>query len=276
MTAVRWLIRRPGALYGTVVLGVLVVCALLPTSLLPHDPARGNSANRLQAPGSGGFPLGTDALGRDILSVLVAGARFTLLIVLCSAAIALLVGVPLGLLAGYYGRWLDATIMRVTDVQLAFPVLVLLIAVVAAFGPSVTNLILILGFTGWAPYARLVRGEVLRLREKEFVEAAVAIGLRDVRVLFRHLLPNTATTIVVFLTFEFARLVLTESALSFLGLGVQPPTPSWGALTSEGRQYIDQAWWVAALPGLAIVLTVLAFNLLGDAIRDVVDSGSEG
>ncbi len=275
----RRLARRPAAVFGAAVLLFFAVCALWPVGLLPHDPARGDQGARLLPPafvvgGSGAHLLGTDALGRDIASMLVAGTRATLLIVLCASAIGLLIGVVAGLCAGYFGGWVDALTMRLVDVQLAFPAIVLIIAVVAAFGPSTRNLILILGVIGWAPYARLVRGTVLSLRRQEFVTAAEIAGVGRGRTIFRHLMPNAATSVIIFLTAEMARLVLLEASLSFLGLGVQPPAPSWGLMIAEARQYIYESWWAATLPGLAIVLTVLALNFFGDEIRDVLDPRS--
>lgn len=271
--ALRTFFRRPPALFGGVVLGLLTIGALWPTRFLPHDPRAGNLGDRFLPPGAEHW-LGTDALGRDILSVMVAGSRYTLMIVLGAALLGLVIGVVMGLLAGYFGGVVDSVVGRLADIQLAFPVLVLLIAVIAAFGPSLANLIWILGLTAWAPYARLVRGVVLALREREFIEAATAIGLSHVRIMARHILPNCVSTLLVFATFELARLVLLEAALSFLGLGVQPPTPSWGALIAESRQYISSAWWASAIPGAIIMVAVLAFNLLGDEIRDALDPTS--
>ncbi len=279
-SALRRLSRRPAAVFGAVVLAGFAVCALWPVGWLPHDPTSGDQSRRFLPPAfAGGEPahlLGTDALGRDVASMLVAGTRATLVIVVCASFIGLLIGVVAGLCAGYFGGWVDALTMRLVDVQLAFPAIVLIIAVVAAFGPSTRNLVLILGVIGWAPYARLVRGTVLSLRRQEFIEAAEITGVGHARTIFRHLLPNAATGIVIFLTSEMARLVLLEASLSFLGLGVQPPAPSWGLMIAEARQYIYEAWWAAALPGLAIVLAVLALNFLGDEIRDVLDPRAEG
>jgi ABC-type dipeptide/oligopeptide/nickel transport system permease subunit len=265
---------------GLVLAGV-VGLALMPRAWLPKDPIAIAPALRFQPPAwiEGGTPeylLGTDALGRDVLTQMMAGARATLLIVAIAALISLVIGVTAGLVSGHFGGWVDSAVMRLVDVQLAFPVLVLIIAVIAVFGPSVPNLILVLGLASWAKYARLTRGMVLGLREKEFVEAAWASGGSHLSIIFRHYLPNVATSIVIFTTFEFARLVLVESALSFLGLGVQPPTPSWGRMISEARQYLFDAWWASALPGLLIVLTVLSFNLMGDELRDRLDPHSSG
>lgn len=276
----RRVLRRGPALFGAVVLVLVLVCALFPAGALPFDPRKGDQSLRFVPPvfldgGSATHLLGTDAIGRDLASMLVAGARYTLLIVVCAAVIGLVLGVVLGATAAYAQGWYGALVMRLADVQLAFPVMVLLIAVVAAFGASVLNLILILGITAWAPYARVVFTSVLSLKEMEFVEAARAAGLGPVRIMVRHLVPNLASSLMVLLSFELAQLVVVESSLSFLGLGVQPPNPSWGSMIADAREYLYDAWWASALPGAAIVLTVLAFSLLGDEMRDVFDPGSE-
>ena len=270
----------PLTIFGGVMLSLLVLAALWPVGWLPHDPYEADIAQRFVPPSwlAGGrveYLLGTDALGRDMLSTIVHGARYSLALVALAATLSLVVGVLAGLAAGYRRGWLDALVMRLADVQLAFPVVVLVIAIVAVLGPSFINLVLVLGLEGWARFARIVRGNVLSLREKEFVEAARAIGVSAPRIMLVHLLPNTLTSIVIFLTFDLARLLLLESALSFLGLGVQPPTPSWGAMIADGRQYLFEAWWNAALPGLAIVLAVLSFNFLGDGLRDALDPLSQ-
>lgn len=271
--------KRIPAVFAGIVLITFVVFAFTPVSWLPHDPRGGDLFSRFIPPafmegGSSEHLLGTDVLGRDILSMLIAGTRYTLMIVFAAALIGMVIGVSAGLIAGYYQGWVSSLIMRLADIQLAFPVLVLLIAVVAAFGSSIPTLILILGVTAWAPYARIVRASVLSLKEKEFVEAARSIGLSNSKIILRHLLPNSATTIIIFATFELAQLVLIEASLSFLGLGIQPPTPSWGKMISESREYLYTGWWASALPGIFIVLAVLAFNLLGDNLRDILDPRS--
>jgi peptide/nickel transport system permease protein len=279
----RWmsvLTRSPTTVFGAVLLALLIGAAVWPPAWLPHDPYAADIGRRFVPPvwqtgGSPDYLLGTDALGRDMLSTIVHGARFSLALVGVAALLSLVIGVLAGLVAGYFRGWVDALLMRLADIQLAFPVVVLVIAAVAVLGPSFVNLVLVLGLEGWARFARIVRGNVLSMREKDFIEAARAIGLRAPRIMLRHLLPNTATSVVIFLTFDFARLLLLESALSFLGLGVQPPTPSWGAMIADGRQYLFEAWWNAALPGLAIVLAVLSFNFLGDGLRDALDPLSQ-
>jgi ABC-type dipeptide/oligopeptide/nickel transport system permease subunit len=274
--ALRTLLGDRLMLFGTLILLMVIIAAIWPISLLPHDPYTADISLRFVPPaweenGKPEYLLGTDALGRDNVSMIIHGARFSLLIISFSVLLSLMIGVMAGLIAGYNRGWVDELLMRLVDIQLAFPVLVLIIAVVAVLGPNFRNLVLVLGVTGWAPYARIVRGTVLALREKEFIEAAEAVGGRGLHIIIRHLLPNTVTPVVIFTSFELARLLLLESALSFLGLGVQPPTPSWGAMIADGRQYLFEAWWASALPGLAIVATVLAFNLLGDGLRDILD-----
>ena len=273
---IQMLFGNPLTIFGTLILLLVIVAAAWPISLLPHDPYIADIMLRFIPPvwetgGSPEYLLGTDALGRDNLSMIIHGARYSLLIISLAALLSLVIGVTAGLLAGHHRGWIDEVLMRLVDIQLSFPLLVLIIAVVAVLGPSFRNIVIVLGIAGWAPYARIVRGVVLSLREKEFVEAARAMGAGNLRIIARHLLPNTVTAIVIFTTFELARLLLLESALAFLGLGVQPPTPSWGSMIADGRQYLFEAWWASALPGLAIVATVLAFNLLGDGLRDALD-----
>jgi len=268
--------RNRTATTGALIILLAFIAAAIPVSWLPHDPYITNIRYRFVPPywaeeGTTEYLLGTDALGRDVLSTIIHGTRFSLLIIISSAFTSLVIGVTAGLIAGYYRGWLDELIMRFVDIQLAFPVLILVIALVAMLGPSIRNLIIVIGITGWAAYARLVRGVVLSIREKEYFESARSAGATDLRIIFYHLLPNTITPIVVFVSFDLARLMLTESALSFLGLGVQPPTPSWGAMIADGRQHLFEAWWTSALPGLAIVITVMAFNLMGDGLRDAFD-----
>lgn len=274
----RALLTSPASAFGLAVLGVLLAFAAWPSRWLPHDPRVGSGPRFLPpaffADGDTSHWLGTDRLGRDIFSMLVSGTRYTMLIVLSAALIGLVLGVTAGLLAGYFGGPTDAVVMRLTDITLAFPVMVLLIAMTATIGTSILSLIVILGVAAWAPYARIVRGAVLSLRQREFVEAAVAIGLPNRKIIFRHILPNCLTAIIIFLTFELAALVLVESALSFLGFGLQPPTPSWGKMVADSRGALYDAWWASAIPGVMIVITVLAFSLLGDELRDRLDPRS--
>lgn len=271
--------RRRGRLIvqraGWAVLGVLVVCALWPSSWLPHDAFQTDSASRFISPRLSGYVFGTDALGRDIFSMMVVGTRYTLMVVFGAALIGLVIGVSIGLAAGYFRGWVEAILMRLTDIQLAFPQLILLIAVIAAFGPKLSNLIGILGVASAAPYARLAHGAALTLRERPYVDAARVCGARTVRILGRHLLPNSWPTILVYFTYDLAQLVLLESSLSYLGFGIQPPTPSWGTIVAEAQEYMTVAPWASLVPGVAIVVTVAAFNFVGDGLRERVGLGSD-
>jgi len=215
--------------------------------------------------------LGTDQLGRDILSRLMYAARISLLVAATAVLVSGAIGVVAGLLAGFYGGLTDETIMRLTDLRLALPLILLLIAVIAVLGPSLVNVIVLLGVTGFAPYARIIRVEVLAVREREFVMAARAIGVTDGRVMFRHILPNTIASSIVIGALEFANMIVLESSLSFLGLGVQPPTPSWGNMLGEGRDFLLSHWWLATFPGIAISVTAVSIALIGDWLRDVLD-----
>ena len=254
-----------------VVLGAVVLAAAAP-ALAPGDPIKNALLDRLTPPTWGReHPLGTDTLGRDVASRLLHGARVSLLVGFSAVLLAGGVGVALGLVSGWYRGWLDDLLMRLGDVQLAFPVLVLAVAVLAVLGASLLNLILVLGVTGWITYARIVRGEVLTLRERDFVAAARALGASDAWIVRRHLLPNVLPPVTVVATFSVARTIIAEASLSFLGLGVPAPEPSWGAMLDEGRNYITTGWWLALFPGLAILLLVLGINLVGDWLRDVLD-----
>lgn len=271
--------RRPLAVVSSLIVIAMVVCALWPQSALPHDPRVGDSDARFVPPiflpgGSSEYLLGADELGRDIFSMVIAGARYSLIIAVSGALIGLVLGASAGIVAGFYGGRVAALVMRLADIQLAFPMMVLLIAVVAAFGANLTTLILILGVTAWAPYARVTYTSTLSLREKEFVEAARASGLTGPRIMIGHILPNLVSPLIVLATFEVAQLFVIESGLSFLGLGVQPPNPSWGSMIAGARAYINDYWWASAIPGLFIVAVVLAFNLLGDELRDEFDPES--
>jgi ABC-type dipeptide/oligopeptide/nickel transport system permease subunit len=264
------------AILGLAIIAVLLVLSLWPYQWLPANPMSTSLPLRLRPPvwiegGSWAFPLGTDSLGRDILSRMILGTRYSMMIALLAIMISAGVGVTLGAISGYYGGFVDSLVMRLVDIQLAFPLLLLIIATIAVLGANLPILIILLGLSGWAQYARLVRAETLKIIGHEYVEASRAVGNRSLAIILRHVLPNASTTIVVFGTFEFARILLLESAVSFLGLGIQPPTPSWGTMIADGRNHIFNGWWVSAIPGLAISLSVLAFNFLGDGLRDVLD-----
>jgi len=266
----------PVATGGAVVVLATVMLALLAPALAPGDPLKNSIMDRLTPPTwSGEHPLGTDTLGRDVASRLLYGARVSLIVGFSAVLLAGAVGVGLGLLSGWYRGWVDDALMRLGDVQLAFPVLVLAVAVLAVLGASVVNLILVLGVTSWITYARIVRGEVLTLRERDFVAAARALGADDAWIMRRHLLPNVLPPITVVATFSVARTIIAEASLSFLGLGIPAPAPSWGAMLDEGRNYITTGWWLALFPGVAILLLVLGINLVGDWLRDVLDPRME-
>jgi peptide/nickel transport system permease protein len=258
------------------VLTLVVIIAISAPWLAPHDPTLIDVVERLKPPmwapdGSEEYVLGTDPLGRDVLSRLIYGSRVSLAVGLAVVAISGTVGVVLGLIAGYVGGWVDDIIMRLVDIQLSFPFLLLAIAFLAVLGPGLGNLILVLAIWGWVPYARVVRGETLKLREEEFILAARALGVQPGRIVFRHILPNTWAAIIVIASLSVASTILAEASLSFLGLGVKPSVPTWGGMLADGRQHITQAWWIVTFPGLAIMLTVLCINIFGDWLRDFLD-----
>lgn len=264
------------ALAGLGVITAALLVAVFAPALAPADPVKNRLLDRLTPPmwaqgGTARHPLGTDTLGRDVLSRLLHGARVSLIVGLAAVLVAGVVGVALGLVAGYRGGWADDLLMRLGDIQLAFPVLLLGVAVIAVLGASLTNMILVLGASGWVTYARIARGETLSLKERDFVAAARALGAPSGHVVTRHLLPNILPPLMVVTTFSVARTIIAEASLSFLGLGLPPPTPSWGAMLDEGRNYITTGWWLALFPGLAILVLVLAINLCGDWLRDALD-----
>jgi peptide/nickel transport system permease protein len=265
----RHLLRNFAFMAGLVLTLVLVVCALLAPVLAPHDPVEQKGA-RLEAP-SDAYPLGLDELGRDVLSRIVWGARVSLRVGFSVVLLASLIGVTLGAISGYFGGWVDVVIMRLCDILLAFPGILLAIALVAVLGPSLNNVILALAIIGWVGYARLVRGQVLKVREMEFVTAAKALGAKSPRVIALHVLPNVMNPVIVMATLGLAGAILSEAALSFLGLGVQPPTPSWGAMLTYGRQYLGLANHLTIFPGAAIMAAVMGLNFLGDGLIDALD-----
>jgi peptide/nickel transport system permease protein len=256
---------------GVGLVGLVVLAALLAPWLAPFDPTTGDLRNAYLLGPGGRYLLGTDAQGRDVLSRVLYGARLSLSVGLISQAVAAALGVTLGLLSGYYGRWVDALVMRLADVTLAFPTLLLLIAVAAAVSPSLPMVFLVIGAVGWAGMARLVRSQVLVLKGSDYVLAARALGAPDQRVLLRHLLPNVRNQVIIAATLGIAGAIMAEAALSFVGLGAQPPTPSWGAMVADGRDLLRVAPWVSFAPGLAIGLAVLGFNLVGDGLREAFD-----
>lgn len=266
---------------GGLVVAALVLVALLAPVLAPHSLTAFDLTHRLSPPiwdtgGDWNHPLGTDALGRDVLSRILHGARTSLGIAGLAVLVAATVGILLGLVSGYADGWADALIMRLADVQLSFPYLLLAIAVMALLKPSLTNLVIVLVLRSWVVYARLIRVVTLSARERDFVVAARALGGGAARVVFRHIAPNVVGASIIVSSFQLAEMIIVESSLSFLGLGVPPPQPSWGGMVSEGREYVGTAWWLSALPGLAIVITVLGANLCGDALRRSLDPRLRG
>jgi peptide/nickel transport system permease protein len=256
---------------AAVVLAVILVAALFAERLAPYGPNEQDITKRLRAPDLKEHWLGTDEVGRDILSRLVHGARVSLLVGVIAVAVSCPIGVLVGLVAGYVGRRTDDVLMRITDIQLAIPTILLAIAVVAVLGPGIRNVIITLTVTGWTLYARLVRGEALGVKTRDVVIAARAAGAGDGRIMLRHVLPNVLTPVIVVAVFAVANMIILEATLSFLGLGVEPSVVTWGRMLNAGRLYLSSAWWLTAFPGLAIFVTVLAVNLLGDHLRDWLD-----
>jgi len=273
-------LRSPVALISLATLGLAILCALAPGLLAPHDPYQQSLVRRLALPSSLGGPsgywLGTDQLGRDILARIVYGARTTLLISVAAVAMSCVIGTTVGLIAGYKGGTVDALVLRLIDMQLAFPVILMVIAVVAVVGPSLGSLIVVMGISGWPQFARVIRAAVISVRELDYVEAARSIGAAPLRIIFFHIGPNVLSATIVFATFELSRMILIEATLSFLGLGVQPPVPTWGGMISEGQKYINLSWAASVFPGIAIAATILAINMLGDVLRDALDPHLSG
>jgi peptide/nickel transport system permease protein len=268
--------RSPLAVIGALIVSLVIVAAVAAPLLATSDPIDQDLTVVLKPPfwlpdGSAQHPLGTDHLGRDVYSRLVYGAQISLTISVLAALLGAVVGVVAGLVAGYHGGRLGAIIMRIVDLNLAFPLILLALAVVALLGANLKNLVIVMTITTWMIYARVVRGLTLALREREFVQAVRALGAHDARIITRHVLPNLLAPILVIWTLEVARVILMESALSFLGLGVPPPTPTWGRMLAEGRDYLTVAGWISIFPGIAIMVTVLGINFLGDGLRDLLD-----
>jgi peptide/nickel transport system permease protein len=262
--------RNRGAIAGAVGFLLIVAVALAAPWLARHDPVRQSLRTALQPP-SATYPLGTDQFGRDIYSRLVHGARISLRVGLVSVGIALVLGTPLGLLAGYYRGVVDSAVSRFVDIVLAFPAVLLALAIMAVLGPSLTNAMIAVGVSILPQYVRVARASTLSVAELDYVVAARAVGASDVSIIARHVLPNVALPLVVLTSLQMASAVLFAASLSFLGLGAQPPTPEWGAMLTTGRTYMRDAWWIPVFPGLAITLTVLSLNLLGDGLRDALD-----
>ncbi|HYN13222.1 MAG TPA: ABC transporter permease [Burkholderiales bacterium] len=264
------LLRRGGAMFGLAVVAIFVLVALAAPWIAPHDPLATSWSAVRQAPG-GAYLFGADELGRDVLSRIIWGARASILAGVVSVSISISLGVPIGMLAGYLGRWADALISRVTDAMLACPFLILAIALAAFLGPSLTNAMIAIGISATPVFIRLTRAQVLAAKSEDYVEAARALGNPHLRIALRHILPNIVAPLIVQATLAIAAAVIAEASLSFLGLGQQPPAPSWGSMLNTARNYVDQAPWMAIWPGVSIFLLVLSFNLLGDGLRDALD-----
>ena len=283
---VRWrrtlvaLRQSPVGMVGAGIVIAVLILAVFGSQVSPHDPGKQNLRSRFQSPawscGETTFFLGTDHVGRDILSRIIAGSRVSTIVGVSAVVVAGTIGVIIGLVAGFLGGWVDTILMRITDAFLAIPFIVLVVAISGVVGPGLLTLVVILGFTNWATYTRVVRGEVLSIRERDYVTAAQVIGQRRTTILFKHILPNTMASVIVLATIQVAITILAESSLSFLGLGVQPPTVTWGLMLADGREYVGSAWWMATFPGLAITITVLGIVFLGDWLRDVLDPRLRG
>ena len=273
--AVRHFVFNPLSLLGILFLVILVFTGVLAPVLAPYDPVEISPDRRLTPPNSANW-LGTDEVGRDILSRVIHGARISLQIGVTIVFFAAVIGLIIGLISGYFGGVWDQTLMRFTDVFMSFPTLILAIAMTAALGPSLFNAVLAMIIVWWPIYARLIRGEVLAVKEKEYIRAIRALGARPFKIIFFHVLPNTIDVVVIRASIDFGNAVMFCAALSFIGLGAQPPQPEWGAMVTTGRDYLRDAWWLVTFPGLAIFLTVMGFNLLGDSLRDFLDPKLRG
>ena len=260
---------------GLMMIVVVFMVAGFASLLAPHDPGRTEVSLKLKGP-SPEHVLGTDQLGRDVFSRMLHGSRVSLSVGFVAVAISIFIGILVGALAGYYGGWIDSLLMRFVDMMLCFPSFFLILTVVALLGPSLFKVMVVIGITSWMGTSRFVRAEFLSLRERDFTQAAKALGVKDSRIIFRHILPNALAPVFVTATLDVATAILVEAGLSFLGFGVQPPAPSWGNILTEGRTYIFDAWWLTLFPGLAILLTVLSFNLVGEGLRDALDPRLHG
>ena len=266
--------RNRLAMAGLVIVGLLLVVAALAPWIAPHDPFVQNLGNRLKPPGTPGYWLGTDDFGRDILSRIIHGARITLYIIALVAVTAPVLGLLVGTVSGYFGGWIDAVLMRLTDIFLAFPRLILALALVAVMGPGIENAVLAIALTAWPPYARVARAETLTVRSSDYIAAIRLQGAGAARIIWGHVVPMCLPSVIIRVTLDMAGVILIAAGLGFLGLGVQPPLPEWGLMISSGRKFLFEQWWVATMPGLAIVIVSLGFNLLGDGLRDVLDPKS--
>jgi peptide/nickel transport system permease protein len=258
-------------IFATIILIIIFLAALGASLISPFHPNAGNLLERLQPPLTKGHLLGTDTLGRDLLSRIIYGSRISIAVGITAVLIAGSFGTFMGLISGFYRGWIDRIIMRFVDMQLSFPFVILALTIAAIIGASFYNIIITLALSSWVIYARLVRGEVLVLREEQYVQAGYTVGLPDWRIIAMHILPNVIPAVIVLASLEVGRMIIAEAAISFLGFGIQPPTPAWGNMLSEGRDYITTSWWLTFFPGSAIVITTLAVNIVGDALRDILD-----
>jgi peptide/nickel transport system permease protein len=273
-SALRRMQRDKAALAGTAIIILLVFLALCAPAVTPYDPVEQNY-EKLLSPPSWTHPLGTDQYGRDMAARIIYGCRYALLIGVAVVSIHFVVGVGLGLLAGYYGGWVETLIMRLVDVMLSIPSVVLAVTIAGFLGGGIQNVIIAVGAIGWRAYTRLVRAEVLAAKEQTFVEAARAVGCSNLRIILRHIMPYTLAPVIAYTSLGIATAILWSAALSFLGMGAQPPTPEWGAMLADGREFMQDAWWIATFPGVAIMVTVIGFNFFGDALRNALDPKME-
>ena len=277
----RLLFKSPVGTVGFVTLLLVILASVFAGQLSPYDPAKQNLLDKLMPPawcegGSASHLLGTDSLGRDVLTRCLYGARISLVVGVCSVAVAGVIGTVLGLLSGYYGGWIDSLIMRIADAFHAIPRILLAMVVLFVMGPSVFTLIMVIGVTNWVTYARMIRSEVLTIKEKEYIKASRTIGVTDREIILRHVLPNVAAQFIVVSTISVASSIIIEATMSFLGLGIQPPTVSWGVMLADGRNYLATNWWVCTVPGVAITVTVMGIMFLGNWLRDVLDPKNQG
>lgn len=269
--------KNPTGIIGLLLVLASVLCAIFAPYIAPYDPGAASLGHRLEMPkwlddtGKSQYLLGGDQVGRDLLSRIIYGARISLLVGICGVAISLVLGTFLGIISGYFGKWMDDLIMRLAEVQMGLPFILLAIVIMSVFGTGIEKIIIILGLTYWVNFARLIRGEILALKEQEYIQAAKAIGGTHFKIILKHILPNVASSILVLATMCIAEFILLEASLTFLGLGVEPTVPSWGGMLADSRNYMTSAWWISVFPGIAIMLTVLGFNLLGDWLRDRLD-----
>ena len=262
--------ENPLAIIGTVIIGLFIFIAVFAPLLTPYKPSVQDLPNKLQAP-SWGHPFGTDQFGRDILCRILYGSRIAVKIIVIVTAISGFLGVTIGIIAGYFGGKMDEILMRITDMFLAFPRLILAMAFAAMLGPSLANVIIAISFVNWTPYARLARAEALKVKGQPYIESIRSMGASDLRIIFLHILPMTISPVLVQITLRMGTIIITAASLGFLGLGAQPPSPEWGVMVSDGRSFLIDQWWISTYPGIAIALVVLGFNLLGDGIRDMLD-----